>query len=181
MKQFSILTGLSGAGKSPLQRAVRRLVNPDPTARRPVLITSRNTRPNETPGVDYWYLPKSFIESLHGNPDFAVVPVRSDLQALHLPSFRQMLDEGTLFMEGYHLWARKMMEEAVKRRFGCTTIHLSYVPAGTDETMLKTAVRKALEKRGRRPGRQNSRAGRVSTRGSSLCRVVHPPHRACSD
>ena len=96
-----ILSGPSCVGKSPLHRALARFY-PDLHARlqKLVLFNSRDPRPGEQDGVDYYFRTKAQIEVLRSQERFAVLDVRGDLQALDLTALNALLRNGDGFFEG---------------------------------------------------------------------------------
>jgi guanylate kinase len=96
-----ILSGPSCVGKSPLDRALARL-RPDLHQRlqKLVLHNSRDPRPGERDGVDYYFRSRTQIEGLRSQERFAVLDVRGDLQALDLSELTSLLERGDAFFEG---------------------------------------------------------------------------------
>lgn len=102
MPRLLILTGPSCVGKSPLLHALEQSY-PDLAQglQKIVLYNDRQPRPGETDGVTYHFRPRDYLETLRSNPDFIVMPVRRDLQALYLPEISQILEAGSnAFFEG---------------------------------------------------------------------------------
>lgn len=96
-----ILSGPSGVGKSPLDKALGRFY-PElrKRLRKLVLYNSRAPRPGEVEGVDYHFRPRSQIEALRGESRYAVLEVRGDLQAVDVEELRVLLEESDAFFEG---------------------------------------------------------------------------------
>jgi guanylate kinase len=96
-----ILAGLSGIGKSPLAKALKRFY-PElyHHAKMLVLYNSRNPRPGELDGVDYHFRKREEIRKLEGDARYVVMDVRGDLQALDLEVLKKDLREGDVFFEG---------------------------------------------------------------------------------
>lgn len=96
-----ILAGPSCVGKSPLDRALKRFY---PKLRNAmefvVLYNSREIRPGEVDGIDYFFREREFIESLTPNDRYVVMDVRGDLQALDLEEVSNKLVTADLFFEG---------------------------------------------------------------------------------
>ena len=96
-----ILAGPSCVGKSPLDRALKRFY---PKLRNAmefvVLYNSREIRPGEVDGIDYFFREREFIESLTTNDRYMVMDVRGDLQALDLEEVSNKLVTADLFFEG---------------------------------------------------------------------------------
>ncbi|TAJ07927.1 hypothetical protein DMA11_21895 [Marinilabiliaceae bacterium JC017] len=96
-----ILTGPSGVGKSPLQKAIKRLFpelhqNLVPL----VLYNSRPPRPGEQDGIDYHFRTRGEIEALRAKDNYVVMDVRGDLQALDLNVLLTHLKDNEVFFEG---------------------------------------------------------------------------------
>jgi guanylate kinase len=96
-----ILSGPSGVGKSPLERALGKLY-PElhQQLRKLLLYNSRTARPGEVDGVDYHFRPRSHVEGLKENTRYAVLDVRGDLQALDLEELQTLLGRGDALFEG---------------------------------------------------------------------------------
>jgi len=96
-----ILSGPSGVGKSPLDKAVDRFY---PELRQSlhklVLFNSRAPRPGELDGVDYHFRTRSQIEALRSESRFVVMEVRGDLQGLDLDELGALLERANAFFEG---------------------------------------------------------------------------------
>ena len=96
-----ILAGPSCVGKSPLAQALARLHPRLANGLQPlVLYNDRAARPGERDGVDYHFRTREQIAALEGEPDFVVMGVRADLQALDLGELKQLLDTGDVLFEG---------------------------------------------------------------------------------
>ncbi|UCG28605.1 MAG: hypothetical protein JSV24_04405 [Bacteroidales bacterium] len=105
-----ILAGPSCVGKSPLDKALKRIY-PDLRNRMHlvVLYNSRNIRPGEEDGVDYYFRKREFIETLTSNDRYVVMDVRGDLQALDLKEVSDKLETGDLFFEGNPFIGRTLL------------------------------------------------------------------------
>jgi guanylate kinase len=101
MNRLIILTGPSCVGKSPLDKALWRFY---PDIRRSmqklVLYNDRPPRPGEMEGKDYYFRKRSYIDSLRLDPNYIVMGVRGDLQALNLDELSRMLRKAHVFFEG---------------------------------------------------------------------------------
>ena len=96
-----ILTGPSCVGKSPLSRALKKLYpNLSSTLKAFVLYNTRSPRPGEIEGVDYYFRTRNQVEEFRKDPDFVVIEVRGDLQALSISSLKKQLENGDVFFEG---------------------------------------------------------------------------------
>ena len=96
-----ILSGPSCVGKSPLDRALGRLY-PDlrNVLQGLVLYNSRDPRPGETDGVDYYFRTEEQVKALASQERYVVMDVRGDIQALDLEELSTLLDKGDVFFEG---------------------------------------------------------------------------------
>ena len=102
MSRFVILSGPSCVGKGPLYHALRKFY-PDLAERlqQIVLYNSRDPRPGEQEGVDYYFRPRAEIEELAKKPGFTSAIVRGDLQAIEIASIQAILDQDKdAFFEG---------------------------------------------------------------------------------
>lgn len=96
-----VLAGPSCVGKSPLTHALARLYPELWAGLQPlVLYNSREPRPGEQDGIDYYFRSREQIEALRGQERYAVLDVRGDLQALDLEELRRSLTRGDVFFEG---------------------------------------------------------------------------------
>lgn len=94
MSRFVILSGPSCVGKGPLYSALRKFY-PHLAGRlkQIVLYNSRDPRPGEQEGVDYYFRPRARIEELSKKPGFTSAIVRGDLQAVEIASIKKILDQ----------------------------------------------------------------------------------------
>jgi guanylate kinase len=102
MSRFVLLSGPSCVGKGPLYHALRKFY-PDLAGRlhQIVLYNSRDPRPGEQEGVDYYFRPRAEIEELAKKPGFTSAIVRGDLQAIEIASIQAILDQDKdAFFEG---------------------------------------------------------------------------------
>ena len=112
MNRFVMLSGPSCAGKGPLYSALRRFY-PDLANRlqQIVLYNSRDPRPGEQEGVDYYFRTRAEIEALAAKPGFTSAMVRGDLQAIEISSIRAILDQDRdAFFEGNPFIPAKLSE-----------------------------------------------------------------------
>jgi guanylate kinase len=93
-----ILSGPSCVGKTPLARALGKFY-PELYGKlhKLVLLNSRRPRPGEVDGVDYHFRPRNQIESLRSQERYAVLEVRSDVQALDVEDLGALLEQGDVF------------------------------------------------------------------------------------
>lgn len=96
-----LLTGPSGIGKSPLQKALYRLFPEIQQNMVPlVLYNSRPPRPGEKDGIDYHFRTRGEIEALRAQDNYVVMDIRGDLQALDLNVLLTNLKNHEVFFEG---------------------------------------------------------------------------------
>lgn len=147
-KRFAILSGPSGVGKGPLQCAMRKLY-PGMLDARPILCTDRSARDTEMHGRDYYFLPTKFIRSLEKSPDFAVSPVRTDWQAIHLPEIEQLLESNDLvFAEAFYRFGPVLLERAASRQFDSVRVFLLPLPIDTLRDEITRVMTRKLQLRG---------------------------------
>jgi len=96
-----ILSGPSCVGKTPISKALARFY-PELSARlhNLLLYNSRSPRPGEVDGVDYHFRTRTQIESLRSDGRYALIEVRSDLQALDVEELAALLERGDVLYEG---------------------------------------------------------------------------------
>jgi len=102
MSRFVMLSGPSCVGKGPLYSALCKFY-PDLAGRfeKIVLYNSRDPRPGEQEGIDYYFRPGSEIEKLSQKPGFSSAMVRGDLQAIEIAGIKTILDQDKdAFFEG---------------------------------------------------------------------------------
>jgi guanylate kinase len=96
-----ILSGPSCVGKSPLANALARFYPELQKSLQPlVLYNSRDARPGEMDGVDYYFRSREEIEKLKTKDHFVVMNVRGDSQALDLHELSTSLTKSDVFFEG---------------------------------------------------------------------------------
>jgi guanylate kinase len=101
MNRLIILTGPSCIGKSPLDRALKRLYpGLRENLQKLVLYNDRAPRPGELEGVDYYFRKREQIEAFRLDGSYIVMGVRGDLQALNLKELSAMLKKNNVFYEG---------------------------------------------------------------------------------
>jgi len=104
-----ILSGPSCVGKTPLAKALAKFY-PELHGKlhRLVLFNSRSPRPGEIDGVDYHFRTREQVESLRKENRYAVIEVRSDMQALDVQELQSFLQRGDVFFEGSPFVGREM-------------------------------------------------------------------------
>jgi guanylate kinase len=130
-----MLSGPSCVGKGPLYSALRKFY-PDLAGRlqQIVLYNSRDPRPGEREGVDYYFRPRAKIEELATKPGFTSAIVRGDLQAIEVASIRAILDQGQdAFFEGNPFIPAKLSELSELQEIPTLRIFLS--PLSCDEIL----------------------------------------------
>ncbi len=121
-----ILSGPSCIGKSPLDKAISRLY---PEVKKGmknlVLYNSREPRPGETDGADYHFRSRHRIGKLDNNPDFVVMDVRGDLQALHVKELVTDLKKSPVFFEGNPFIGKVLLEHQKLRQIEKISVFIS--------------------------------------------------------
>lgn len=148
MNRFVILSGPSCVGKGPLHTALRKFYPHLASRLEPVVLyNSRNPRPGEEDGIDYYFRPRREIEKLANRPGFIAADVRGDLQALELTTIKNILSEGyDAFFEGNPFIPAKLRDTEELQDIPTLTVFLS--PLSREEiTFLKEPEKKVnLEK-----------------------------------
>jgi guanylate kinase len=127
MSRFVMLSGPSCVGKGPLYKALRKFY-PDLAGRlqQIVLYNSRDPRPGEQEGVDYYFRSRVKIEELAAKTGFTSAIVRGDLQAIEVASIRAILDQGQdAFFEGNPFIPAKLSELSELQEIPALRIFLS--------------------------------------------------------
>jgi guanylate kinase len=101
MGKLILLTGPSCVGKGPLIEAMHKFY-PEIISKtaKLVLYNSRQPRPGEKEGVDYYFRLRRDIEAMQNQHDFVVCDVRGDLQAIDLKQLERLLGQHDVFFEG---------------------------------------------------------------------------------
>ena len=135
MSRFVMLSGPSCVGKGPLYKALRKFY-PDLAGRlqQIVLYNSRDPRPGEQEGVDYYFRQREKIEELATKPGFTSAIVRGDLQAIEVAGIRAILDRGKdAFFEGNPFIPAKLSELSELQEIATLKVFLS--PLSRDEVL----------------------------------------------
>ena len=135
MSRFVILSGPSCVGKGPLYSALRKFY-PELAGRlqQIVLYNSRDPRPGEQEGVDYYFRPRAKIEELATKPGFTSAIVRGDLQAIEVAGIRAILDQDQdAFFEGNPFIPAKLSELSELQEIPTLRVFLS--PLSKDEIL----------------------------------------------
>lgn len=148
MSRFVILSGPSCVGKGPLYSSLRKFY-PDLAGRlkQIVLYNSREPRPGELEGVDYYFRPRAEIEELARKPGFTSANVRGDLQAIEIASIQKILDQDRdAFFEGNPFIPAKLSESKELQEIPTLKVFLS--PLSQEEILFLTdpSQRTNLEK-----------------------------------
>jgi guanylate kinase len=125
-------------GKGPLYNALRKFY-PHLAARlkQVVLYNSRDPRPGELEGVDYFFRPQAEIEELARKPGFTSAIVRGDLQAIEIASIQKILDQDKdAFFEGNPFIPAKLSES--KELQGIPTLKVFLSPLSQEEILFLT-------------------------------------------
>ncbi len=127
MNRFVMLSGPSCVGKGPLYSALCKFY-PDLAGRldKIVLYNSRDPRPGEQEGIDYYFRSKSEIEELAQKPGFTSANVRGDLQAIAFAGIKTILDrDKDPFFEGNPFIPANLSELTELREIPTLKIFLS--------------------------------------------------------
>ena len=148
MGRLVILSGPSCVGKGPLYNALRKFY-PEPAGRlkQVVLYNSRDPRPGEREGVDYYFRSRAEIEELAKKPGFTSAVVRGDLQAIEVESIKKIIDEDKdAFFEGNPFIPAKLSE--LKELQDVPTLRVFLSPLSREEVLFlkDPAQRTDLEK-----------------------------------
>lgn len=114
-KKIILLSGPSCAGKTPLIRSLQRS-HPEISFGRPVLYTSREPRPNEKEGEDYFFRSAEEIQQLPSGR-FVVAPTRHLWQAIDLDQVDLLLQENALVIFDVHPRLVKEFAERDRLRY----------------------------------------------------------------
>jgi guanylate kinase len=135
MRRFVMLSGPSCVGKGPLYSTLRKFY-PDlaDSLQQVVLYNSRDPRPGEREGVDYYFRPRAEIEALAKKPGFTSAIVRGDLQAIEVVSIRAIFDQGQdAFFEGNPFIPATLSE--LKELQEIPTLRVFLAPLSRDEIL----------------------------------------------
>ena len=133
MGRFVMLSGPSCVGKGPLYGALKRFY-PDLAGnlKQIVLYNSRDARPGEEEGVDYYFRPRQEIEELAQHPGYVAADVRGDFQCLEVATIEKILEEGKdAFFEGNPFIPAQLRESKALENIPTLTAFLS--PLSRDE------------------------------------------------
>jgi guanylate kinase len=136
-----ILCGPSCVGKTPLHKALGKFY-PELFARlqKLVLFNSRRPRPGERDGVDYHFRPRRQIEELKSLSRYAVLEVRSDLQALDIEELQNSLTSGDVLFEGNPMVGRTLQAHASLAEIKKLTVFIS--PLSREEILCLRAPKR---------------------------------------
>ncbi len=127
-----ILGGPSCVGKSPLFKALGKFYpNLHDPLHKLVLVNSRAPRPGERDGVDYHFRARAQVEALRSDDRYAVIEVRSDLQALDVQELEALLRRGDVFFEGNSFVGRALQTDP--RLAGVKRLSVFISPLSKDE------------------------------------------------
>jgi guanylate kinase len=129
-----ILSGPSGVGKSPLEKALQRFF-PELSGRlqRLVLYNSRAPRPGESDGADYHFRSREHIEGLRSDSQFVVMEVRGDLQAIHIEGLSDKLAAHHVLFEGNPFISRIL--QTASRLSSVPKLSVYMAPLSRDEIL----------------------------------------------
>jgi guanylate kinase len=102
-----------------------------------VLYNSREPRPGELEGVDYYFRPRAEIEELARKPGFTSAIVRGDLQAIEIAGIQKILDQDKdAFFEGNPFIPAKLSES--NELLGIPTLKVFLAPLSQEEILFLT-------------------------------------------
>ncbi len=135
MSRFVILSGPSCVGKGPLYSALRKFYpGLADRLKQVVLYNSRDPRPGEQEGVDYYFRSRAKIEELAKKSGLTSAIVRGDLQAIEAASIRAILDQGQdAFFEGNPFIPAQLSELSELQEIPTLRVFLS--PLSQDEIL----------------------------------------------
>lgn len=126
MGRLIIITGPSCIGKSPLDHALKRFYPEVRNQLEPLILwNSRDPRPGEIDGVQYHFRPVEELKELKSNPDFVVMEVRGDTQALDIKELANKLKNGDVFYEGNTYMAKLLIELEPIKQYEKTSMFIS--------------------------------------------------------
>jgi guanylate kinase len=138
-----------------------------------VLYNSREPRPGELEGVDYYFRPRAEIEELARKPGFTSANVRGDLQAIEIASIQKILDQDRdAFFEGNPFIPAKLSESKELQEIPTLKVFLS--PLSQEEILFltdpsqRTNLEKLLPDIMRRKLLRRTERGRDSPWGGTL-------------
>jgi guanylate kinase len=121
-----LLCGPSGVGKTPLKKAFIRFYPELYQEMVPlVLINSRQPRPGEIDGIDYFFRTPEQIRSLSSSEQYLFIKVHNDFQALDLHSLFPLLDERDVIFEGNTVIGRVFQTDPRLMKISKLSIFLS--------------------------------------------------------
>jgi guanylate kinase len=143
-----MLSGPSCVGKGSLYSALRKFY-PDLAGclKQVVLYNSRDPRPGEQEGVDYYFRSREEIGKLVKEPGFTSAIVRGDLQAIEVASIKEILDQDKdAFFEGNPFIPAKLSD--LKELQEIPTLRVFLSPLSQEEILfLKDPIQRTnLEK-----------------------------------
>ena len=133
MSRFVMLSGPSCVGKGPLYGALRKFY-PDlaESLQQVVLYNSRDPRPGEREGLDYYFRSRAEIQELAKKPGFTSANVRGDLQAIEIAGIEAILEQNKdAFFEGNPFIPAKLSE--LKELKDIATLKIFLAPLGREE------------------------------------------------
>ncbi len=127
-KRLIILSGPSCVGKTPLKKAFARSYPEMYQEMIPlVLFNSRQPRPDESDGVDYYFQTRNNIEKLTKNTQYLVLKVHNNLQALDLNLLRSLLESRDVLFEGNTVVGRSIQSDQRLEDIDRISIFLSHM------------------------------------------------------
>ncbi len=145
MGRFVMLAGPSCVGKGPLYSALKTF-NPELADRlqQIVLYNTREARPGEQEGVDYYFRQRSELEELAQRPGYVAAEVRGDFQVLEVAQIERILAEGKdAFFEGNPFIPAALRESEALQSIPTVTAFLS--PLSREEVVYLTAPEQRVD------------------------------------
>lgn len=145
MGRFVMLAGPSCVGKGPLYSALKTFY-PELAGRlqQIVLYNTRDPRPGEEEGVDYYFRPRAELEELAKRSGYVAADVRGDFQVLEVAQIERILAEGKdPFFEGNPFIPAALRESNALQGIPTVTAFLS--PLSREEVLYLRAPEQRVD------------------------------------
>jgi guanylate kinase len=119
-KQVIVIAGPSGSGKNSI---ISRIIEEHPNCERVVTATTRQMRPGERDGVDYYFFSQERFddEMAKGNiPEHRFVPALNTFYGTYLPDIEKRIKAGHTVFAQVDIQGARLLKE----RYGATTIFI---------------------------------------------------------
>ncbi|HVU75757.1 MAG TPA: hypothetical protein VHD38_02905 [Candidatus Paceibacterota bacterium] len=120
MKQVIVIAGPSGSGKNSI---ISNIIERYPNCQRMVSATTRQPRPGERDGVDYYYFSQERFdeEMAKGNiPEHRFVPALNTFYGTYIPDVEKRIKSGHVVFAQVDIEGARLLKE----RYGATTIFI---------------------------------------------------------